>query len=78
MNHDKKENQNIYKWIFIISITLIPLSAGIGIVFDINRDPIQILLMALGFIILSWINWSKYKEKSKLKILFLHSMFLPH
>jgi hypothetical protein len=66
MNNEKKENQNIYKWISIICITLIPLAAGIGIVFDISRDPIQILLMVLGFSCLSWINWSKYKEKSKL------------
>ncbi|MEK3943521.1 hypothetical protein [Paenibacillus sp. FSL H3-0310] len=66
MNTAKKQNKNIYKWISIISITLIPLAVGIGIVFDINRDPIQILLMVLGFLSLSWINWSKYKEKSKL------------
>ncbi|KAA1180780.1 hypothetical protein PAENI_26415 [Paenibacillus sp. B2(2019)] len=66
MNNIKKENQNINKWLSIICLILIPLSVGIGIVFDLYRDPIQILLMALGFISLSWINWSKYKEKSKL------------
>ncbi|OMC76708.1 hypothetical protein BK125_16745 [Paenibacillus odorifer] len=66
MKNEKKENQNIYKWFSIISITLIPLAAGIGIVFDINRDPIQLLIMTLGFLSISWINWSKYKEKSKL------------
>lgn len=62
MNNIKKENQNIYKWLSIICLILIPLSVGIGIVFDINRDPIQILLIALGFISLSSINWLKYKE----------------
>ncbi|AWV35181.1 hypothetical protein [Paenibacillus odorifer] len=65
MNNEKKENQNIYKWISIICLVLIPLAASIGIVFDINRDPIQLLIMTLGFLSISWINWSKYKEKSK-------------
>ncbi|GGF77422.1 hypothetical protein GCM10010912_23120 [Paenibacillus albidus] len=66
MNNKKKENQNMNKWISIICLILIPLSAGIGILFDINPDPIQTLLMTLGFLSISWINWSKYKEKSKL------------
>lgn len=66
MNNIKKENQNINKVISIICLVLIPLAASIGIVFDINRDPIQLLIMTLGFLSISWINWSKYKEKSKL------------
>ncbi|ETT76627.1 hypothetical protein C173_06411 [Paenibacillus sp. FSL R7-277] len=64
MKNEKKENQNIYKWISIISIILIPLTAGIVIVFDINRGPMQFLIMTLGLLCISWINWSKYKEKS--------------
>lgn len=66
MNNEKKEDQKTYKWISISCLILIPLAAGVGITLDINRDPIQILLMALGLLIISWINWSKYKEKSKL------------
>ncbi|RXI96237.1 hypothetical protein DS745_21085 [Anaerobacillus alkaliphilus] len=59
-----KDNPNIYRWIAVICLLIIPLAAGISILFDINRDPIQILVMALSFIILSWMNWSKFKEKS--------------
>jgi hypothetical protein len=65
MNQENKQNPNVYKWISIISLILLPLTAGILIAFDINRDPLQILIMALSFVMLSWINWSRYKENSK-------------
>ncbi|KKB35578.1 hypothetical protein [Bacillus thermotolerans] len=65
MNSDKKDNLNIYKWLALISLTLIPFAAGIGILFDLNSDPMQLLIMAAGFLSLSWINWSRYKEKGK-------------
>ncbi|WP_017728187.1 hypothetical protein [Halalkalibacterium ligniniphilum] len=64
MSTENRDNPNVYKLIAIICLILIPLAGGIGIVFDINRDPIQLLIMALSFSILSWINWSRYKEKS--------------
>lgn len=66
MNNKKNENNSIYKFIAITCVVLIPLAIVIGVVFDINRDPIQILLMSLGLLLISWINWSKYKELSKL------------
>lgn len=66
MNNVKKENHNINKIFSIICLLLIPLAAGVGIIFDIIRDPFQILLMALGFLILARIHWLKYKEESKL------------
>lgn len=63
MNTQKKNDHEIYKWISIICLFIIPIADGIGIVFDINRDPKQILYMALSFLILSWVNWSKYKKR---------------
>lgn len=66
MNIIKKKNHSINKWFSIICLILIPLAAGVGIVFDINRDPFQIMIMAIGFLCLARIHWLKHKEQSKL------------
>jgi hypothetical protein len=38
---------------------MIPIAATIGIIFDISRNPTQLLIMTGSFLILSWINWSR-------------------
>lgn len=67
MDNQKEKNPFIFKLFAFISLTLIPLIALILILFDINKDPLQILIMSISFLSLSWINWSIYKEKKLIK-----------
>ncbi|WEG15185.1 hypothetical protein PQ478_11605 [Alkalihalophilus pseudofirmus] len=62
MNQSTKDNRTFYKVLAIICLLLIPIAAAINLLFGFNRDPLQLGIMALSFIILAWINWSKYRK----------------
>ncbi|MEC2072646.1 hypothetical protein [Alkalihalophilus marmarensis] len=65
MNPSTKDNRTFYKVLAIICLLLIPIAAGINLLFGINRDPLQLSIMALSFIILAWMNWSMYRKKDQ-------------
>ncbi|MGD6965640.1 hypothetical protein ACQCVP_04375 [Rossellomorea vietnamensis] len=60
--HTKKENPYVYKWIAILTLALIPISAGIAFVLELNRDAFQFLLMLIGLSAVSLRSWNKYKQ----------------
>ncbi|WP_113927961.1 hypothetical protein [Bacillus sp. P14.5] len=58
----KKENPYVYKCIAILTIALIPVSAGLALILELNRDAFQFLLMFIGMSAVSWSSWNKYKH----------------
>ncbi|MCM3164792.1 MULTISPECIES: hypothetical protein [Metabacillus] len=58
----RKENPNVYKWLSIIILLLIPIAGSIAFIFDLNRSPVQFSLMFVGLCVVSWRSWSKYKQ----------------
>jgi hypothetical protein len=68
VNPSTKENRTFYKVLAIICLLLIPIAAAINLLFGFNRDPLQLGIMALSFIILAWMNWSMYRKKDQEKL----------